>query len=64
MYILVMLWDDMNLDVFIGLEWFNTLKDAVDEGRRRSVEAGDHFQIRRLTTGKHEMDIILEGEYE
>lgn len=64
MYILVMLYDSLDSDdIFIDMEWFNTLKDAVNEGRRRCVEEGDHFQIRRQTAGKHEMDIIPEEEY-
>lgn len=63
MYILVMLWDDLNADVFMGMEWFNTLKDAVDAGRNSCKEIGDHFQIWKQTAGRSEMDIIPEEEY-
>lgn len=64
MYILVMLWDDLNTDVFMGMEWFNTLKDAVDAGRNSCKEIGEHFQIWRQIPGQHEMDIISEEEYD
>lgn len=63
MYILVMLWDDFNNDIFVDLSWFNTLSDAVAEGKRRCIEEGDHFQIWKQTAGQSEMDVISEEEY-
>ena len=65
MYILVMLYDSLDSDdIFVDSAWFNTLKDAVDEGRRRCVEDGDHFQILKPIPCSTEMDIIPEEKYE
>jgi hypothetical protein len=58
-----MLWDHFNNDIFIDVSCFDTLSEAVAEGRRRCVDEDDNFQIWKRTAGQSKMDIVLEEEY-